>query len=158
MPYEYGGNLFLDAGRYASISKEIRRIKNLNQTALAQILGVSRQTISNLESQRSVPHIEVLSQLDRLYQQATWEENIGKMGMAARHRHKHLSLDPLVQGLEIPLTPDQKDQLRQEFQQDIQSDEGLDFWFNAALLGFGLVSMSYLLEEQQAQEKRSDIP
>ena len=58
-----------------------------------------------------------------------------------------------MQGLEIPLTPDQKDQLRQEFQQDIQSDEGLDFWFNAALLGFGLVSMSYLLEEQKALEK-----
>jgi len=153
MPYEYDGKLFSDAGRYALISKEIRRVKNLNQASLAQLLGVSRQTISNLESQRSVPHIAVLSQLDRLYQQATWEENIGKMGMAARHRHKHLALDPLAQGLEIPLTPEQKNQLRREFQEDIQSEEGLEFWFNAALLGFGLVSMSYLLLEQKALEK-----
>ena len=80
MPYEYDGKLFSDAGRYALISKEIRRVKNLNQASLAQLLGVSRQTISNLESQRSVPHIAVLSQLDRLYQRQLGRKILGKWG------------------------------------------------------------------------------
>lgn len=43
--------------------KEIRAEKRLTQTAFGEILGVSKQAISNIESSHSNPSIDIMSKL-----------------------------------------------------------------------------------------------
>ncbi|HEM5684483.1 TPA: helix-turn-helix transcriptional regulator [Streptococcus suis] len=48
--------------------KQLRLTHNLSQEALAEQLGVSRQTISNWENDRTVPALDYMKKLSEEYQ------------------------------------------------------------------------------------------
>lgn len=56
----YGGERFETRKELARLIPELREKQNLSQGELARLVGVSRQTISNIETGKSVPQDQVL--------------------------------------------------------------------------------------------------
>jgi|ETNmetMinimDraft_30_1059905.scaffolds.fasta_scaffold09419_3 transcriptional regulator with XRE-family HTH domain len=137
MAYLYNGHGPAELADYAALSKHLRRVKGLTQDQLAGELGVTRNTVYRLEAGDRIPnHKTVQSLMNGL--RGIMEGLMAEHGVGIRQQLSNVNLGTALRDNNISETA--KDNMKQGFRDDVQTNEGESFWMTA-----GLIGLSYLL-------------
>ncbi len=132
--------------KLAEISKYVRNYYSLTQTDLAEELGITRQTVSRLESRSRAPNNDVLQAILSRFLRI-WNEQLNEGFDVRQHLDKGLMLGKARTANNINLNPRTQAQLTEKFKQDIQTTEGENFWITAGLIGLGYLMLQSLTED-----------
>ncbi|MDP6999864.1 MAG: helix-turn-helix transcriptional regulator [Candidatus Poribacteria bacterium] len=132
--------------KLAEISKYVRNYYSLTQTDLAEELGITRQTVSRLESRSRTPNNDVLQAILSRFLRI-WNEQLNEGFDVRQHLDKGLMLGKARTANKIDLDPKTQAQLTEKFKQDIKTTEGENFWITAGLIGLGYLMLQSLTED-----------
>ena len=135
MAYLYNGHRPGELADYATLSKHLRRVKGLTQDQLADELGVTRNTVYRLEAGERIPNHKTVQALMNGLRDIM--EGLVPDGVGTREQLSSVNLGNVLRDHNINET--YRDNLKQEFRDDVQTSEGESFWMTA-----GLVGLSYL--------------
>ena len=124
---------------FSLISKYICQTFNLNQLQFSKQLGSSTASVNRLIHGKAKPNKWLVQRLTQLFLVAV-NHNLQQRGM--RNRRDLSQMDLAAELKQLGLDPQLVSDLRAEFQHDISTTEGADFWLSAALIGFSYLMLN----------------
>jgi transcriptional regulator with XRE-family HTH domain len=100
-------DLLLDMDHFADQLKHLRTQRQLTQTRLAELLGVSPRVYNRWERATATPHLDTLVQLAEILQ-VSLDELVGRAHVASEPKLRNLQLNALYRQADRLSDEDQK--------------------------------------------------
>ena len=129
---------------WSSFTRQLRNYYGKTQQEFAEIMGVATATVYRLEKGRAQPNQLTQRRLLELAQKP-YQQLAEELAQARPTNSPTNDLSKSVQQqMGGVLNPEIRDALENQFQQDVATKDGTEFWLMAGLIGLG-----YLLLKQE---------